>query len=115
MWWVVSWIVLFIVLCIVLVWFQSVTNRQVYVKVENVGSKSLADLRGMEKEKLSRYGFVDQAAGVVRIPVEQAMKLEVEDSWRNHVEIRDISPPVDETVTTATEMAVRTDEGSPPQ
>jgi len=115
MWWVVSWIVLFIVLCIVLVWFQSVTNRQVYVKVENVGSKSLADLRGMEKEKLSRYGFVDQASGVVRIPVEQAMKLEVEDSWRNHVEIRDISPPVDETVTTATETAVRTDEGSPPQ
>jgi hypothetical protein len=110
--WVVSWVGLFVILCVVLVWFQSVANKQTYIKIENTNSKALADLRGMEQEKLSRY-TLDQAAGHVRIPIDQAMKLEARDSWRNYVEIGDIS--AGEEATSATEHVVTTDGESPAQ
>jgi len=38
----------------------------------------LADLRRSEDEVLDTYGWVDRNAGVVRIPIDQAMKLLVE-------------------------------------
>jgi hypothetical protein len=37
--------------------------------------QDLADLRAKEDEQLSSYGWVDKNAGVVRIPIEEAMKL----------------------------------------
>jgi len=38
----------------------------------------LANLRQTQSEALTTYGWVDKNAGVVRIPIEQAMKLTVE-------------------------------------
>jgi hypothetical protein len=38
----------------------------------------LRDLRAREDEILTTYGWVDQSAGVVRIPIDRAMKLAVE-------------------------------------
>ena len=40
---------------------------------------SAADLRVQEVETLSTYGWVDQEKGTVRIPVEQATELVIEE------------------------------------
>jgi len=40
--------------------------------------KDLAEMRGEEDEALTTYGWVDPAAGVVRIPIERAMDLVIE-------------------------------------
>ena len=40
--------------------------------------QDLADLRAKEDELLGSYGWVDRNAGVVRIPIEAAMKLTLE-------------------------------------
>jgi hypothetical protein len=40
--------------------------------------QDLADLRAREDEQLTSYGWVDKNAGVVRIPIEEAMKLTLE-------------------------------------
>jgi hypothetical protein len=38
----------------------------------------LADLRGGEEQTLKSYGWVDKNAGVVRIPIDEAMKIVVQ-------------------------------------
>jgi hypothetical protein len=40
--------------------------------------EDLRELRSKEDQVLTSYGWVDRNAGVVRIPIEQAMKLAVE-------------------------------------
>jgi hypothetical protein len=40
--------------------------------------QDLSDLRAKEDEVLGSYGWVDKNAGVVRIPIDQAMKLTLE-------------------------------------
>ena len=40
--------------------------------------QDLADLRAREQEQLTSYGWVDRNAGVVRIPIDAAMKLTLE-------------------------------------
>ena len=39
------------------------------------GPSDLADLREKEDETLNSYGWVDRNAGVVRIPIDEAIKL----------------------------------------
>jgi hypothetical protein len=41
-------------------------------------SRDLREMRTIEEQILNSYGWVDKSAGVVRIPVERAMKLMVE-------------------------------------
>jgi hypothetical protein len=38
----------------------------------------LAELQGSEEEALKAYGWVDKNAGVVRIPIEEAMKIVIQ-------------------------------------
>src|SRR5437588_6599469 len=45
-------------------------------------AKALADLRALEHEELTTAGWLDQAKGIVRLPIEDAMNL-VEREWRN--------------------------------
>jgi hypothetical protein len=40
--------------------------------------QDLADLRAKEDEQLTSYGWVDKNAGIVRIPIDDAMKLTLE-------------------------------------
>jgi hypothetical protein len=40
--------------------------------------QDLLDMRAAEEQTLTHYGWVDRNAGVVRIPIDQAMKLTVE-------------------------------------
>ena len=44
--------------------------------------KALADLRAAEASELENYGWVDQAKGVVRLPIAEAMQLALRD-WQN--------------------------------
>ena len=44
--------------------------------------KALAELRAQEANELSSYGWVDQAKGVVRLPIAEAMKLALSE-WQN--------------------------------
>ena len=47
-----------------------------------VRKKALADLRAAEATELENYGWIDQAKGVVRLPITEAMKLALRD-WQN--------------------------------
>jgi hypothetical protein len=42
-------------------------------------AKALADLHQKERAQATTYGWVDQPKGVVRLPIDQAMKLTVRD------------------------------------
>lgn len=39
----------------------------------------LAEIRGREKSAVAAYEWIDRDAGVVRLPIEQAMRLTIED------------------------------------
>jgi len=45
-------------------------------------AKALAELRGVEHNELTTAGWVDPAKGIVRLPIDDAMKM-VEREWRN--------------------------------
>jgi hypothetical protein len=47
-----------------------------------VRKKALAELRAAEANDLASYGWVDQAKGVVRLPIAEAVKLALRD-WQN--------------------------------
>lgn len=47
-----------------------------------VRKKALAELRAAEASELGTYGWIDQAKGVVRLPIDEAMKLALRD-WQN--------------------------------
>ncbi len=47
-----------------------------------VRKKALAELRQAEADGLNNYGWVDQAKGVVRLPIAEAKKLVLRD-WQN--------------------------------
>jgi hypothetical protein len=40
---------------------------------------ALADLRAKEKDAATRYGWVDQATGVVRLPTDRAVELTIQE------------------------------------
>lgn len=44
--------------------------------------KFLAEIRAAEADALNNYGWVDQAKGLVRLPVSRAMEV-VLDEWKN--------------------------------
>jgi hypothetical protein len=44
--------------------------------------KALTELRAAEANELGSYGWVDQAKGVVRLPIAEAMKLALRE-WQN--------------------------------
>jgi len=50
-------------------------------------AKALIELRAAEADALATVGWVDQAKGVVRIPIGEAMKL-AEREWQNPAQAR---------------------------
>ncbi len=52
-----------------------------------VRAKALSELRAAEADALNTVGWVDQAKGVVRLPIGEAMKL-VEREWQNPAQAR---------------------------
>jgi hypothetical protein len=48
-----------------------------------IRAKALAELRGAEADALANPAWLDQGKGLVRLPIEVAMKL-VQDEWGNN-------------------------------
>jgi cytoskeletal protein RodZ len=56
-------------------YFSAETRQPEGVRLQSKPFDDLATLREQEKQVLGSYGWVDPAAGTVRIPIESAMKL----------------------------------------
>jgi TRAP-type C4-dicarboxylate transport system permease small subunit len=52
------------------------------VRTPDDRKKILADLRAKEQAAAHSYGWVDQSAGVVRLPLDRAIELTVQESAR---------------------------------
>jgi hypothetical protein len=46
---------------------------------QRTAEEDIATLRSHEEELLNNYGWVDREAGIVRIPIDQAIELLAED------------------------------------
>lgn len=57
---------------------QTVADARDGVRTEQQRREMLVELRKKEAELTTKYGWVDQKAGVVRLPVERAMDLTVQ-------------------------------------
>jgi hypothetical protein len=47
-------------------------------RIEDYPSRELVDLHSQEESILSTYGWMDKKAGIVRIPIDRAMELQLE-------------------------------------
>lgn len=61
-------------------YYDRVYDQQVYIKVMEPESEALQELRARENEQLHSYQYIDREKGTVRIPVERAMELLVEEA-----------------------------------
>jgi hypothetical protein len=61
-------------------WFFVVRNDVIQTRVLSVPDPRRGELGERETEELSTYGWVDEERGIVRIPIERAMDLVVEES-----------------------------------
>ncbi len=60
--------------------FYQTVDAEIYQKVLSRPSPELDALRAKEEQTLSTYGWVDQKKGQARMPIDQAMKLVVQES-----------------------------------
>jgi hypothetical protein len=73
-----------VILVVLLVWLRSyfflVRNETIYSSVLSVKNPKLTELRAKEDAELGSYGWVDRKKGIVRIPIDRAMELVVQDA-----------------------------------
>lgn len=62
------------------VYYELTYNNLEYDVVLSQPNWNLRDLRNTEQWELTHYGYVDKNKGVVRIPIDQAMKLVEQDA-----------------------------------
>jgi hypothetical protein len=62
--------------------FNAWGHAEVHAKVLSAQSESLKELRASEKQKLTKYQWVSQKDGVVRIPTDRAIELTIA-AYRN--------------------------------
>jgi hypothetical protein len=72
---IVGAILLFVVIVSLQAVFNSAQRAELERKVVTRPSEELQQLEARQLEQLASYGWVDQSAGTVRIPVERAMDL----------------------------------------
>ena len=72
--------------------FNSWSDAELQSKVLGVQSEQLKELRQTEKSKLTKYQWVSQKDGVVRIPADRAVELTVA-SYRNPPPAKIETPP----------------------
>jgi len=81
-------------------------------RLETNERMEINDFRLQEENTLHRYGWVDQQAGVVHIPIDRAMQLLVQRGLPTRPQAG-AAPPSD--VSTAREAARRSDTGERPE
>jgi hypothetical protein len=61
-------------------YFQHIWDQAVYEKILAPPSEQLREVRGRDDWNLTHYMYMDKASGVVRIPVDRAMDLMLQDA-----------------------------------
>ena len=77
---VVTIVVLIVTGLAVQFYFDRYKEDQVQTKVLAVDNDALRNLRATEQKELSSYSYIDKDKGSVRIPVERAMELLIQES-----------------------------------
>jgi uncharacterized membrane protein len=73
-------VLLFVIIVFLQALFFRMERAEVVRKVDSQQNDALARLRADQQELLNSYHMVDPKAGVVRIPIERAMEIEVAES-----------------------------------
>jgi len=79
---IITAIMLFVVVVLLQALFYRVERGETRRKVEAVVPEELTRLRAAQLDQLNSYRWVDQAAGVVAIPIDQAIRLVVQEQGR---------------------------------
>ena len=61
-------------------YFDHIWNEAVYEKVLAPPSEQLREVRGRDDWNLTHYMYLDKPSGQVRIPIDQAMELNLQDA-----------------------------------
>ena len=72
---IISAILLFVIIVVLQAYFYDAEQTELEKKVYTQPNQALQQLDASQLEMLSSYGWVSQADGVVRIPIERAMEL----------------------------------------
>ncbi|MFH0793119.1 MAG: hypothetical protein V2A74_03710, partial [bacterium] len=76
---IISALVLFVIVVGLLAWFNHVRSEELQRKVIAAPSEEIATLRAHQQSVLNSYRVVDRDKGIVAIPIDIAMELEVRD------------------------------------
>jgi hypothetical protein len=79
---IIAAISLFVVVVLLQALFYRVERGEARRKVEAVVPEQLTRLRAAQLDQLNSYRWVDQAAGVAAIPIDQAIRLVVQEQGR---------------------------------
>lgn len=79
--WGISGILLLIIILAILWQYFIITKNEYYFDVvEKPRSEELLKLRERENEELNSYKLIDKDKGIYRIPIDEAMRLTVEEA-----------------------------------
>ena len=76
---IISAILLFVIIVVLQAFFYSAEQRELEKKVYSQPYQALQQLDAKQLELLTSYGWVSEAEGLVRVPIERAMELVVAD------------------------------------
>ena len=72
---IISAILLFVIIVVLQAFFYSAEQRELEKKVFSQPYQELQQLDAKQLELLASYGWVSEAEGLVRVPIERAMEL----------------------------------------
>ncbi|MGH9627508.1 MAG: hypothetical protein ACRD7E_03980 [Bryobacteraceae bacterium] len=75
-------------------YFDRYKEHQVYIQVLAPEGQQLKDLRAREDAHLHSYGYSDREKGLVRLPIERAIELLIEESAENRLKYPTSPAPV---------------------
>jgi hypothetical protein len=77
---VISLLLLVLTIGAIQQYFEHIWNQAVYEKILAPPSELLREVRGRDDWNLTHYMYMDKTSGQVRIPVERAMELNLQDA-----------------------------------
>ncbi len=92
---IVSAVAVFLIVVMLQIVFYRMQEREIARKTLDLAPEELAQLRASQQAELHSYGWIDQAGGVARIPIERAMELTV-DEINRPAPVRTLDPAGEE-------------------
>jgi hypothetical protein len=77
---IMSLVLLVLTIVAIQQYFEHIWNQAVYEKILAPPSEQLREVRGRDDWNLTHYMYMDKASGQVRIPVDRAMELILQDA-----------------------------------